>query len=83
MPAQQETSMATSLFGFDPLARNQPLPEATLHRLEQASHEIEAIKKDVRLSALQEADKALDRLEREQPAQYAKLLRERTGNRQP
>ena len=65
------------------LAKNQPLPEKTLHRLEQASREIEAIKKEARLSALQEADKALDRLEREQPAQYAKLLRERTGNRQP
>ena len=64
------------------LAKNQPLPEETLLRLEQASREIEAIKKEARLSALQEADKALDRLEREQPAQYDKLLRERKGNGQ-
>jgi hypothetical protein len=64
------------------LAKNQPLPEKTLHRLEQASREIEAIKKEVHLTALQEADKALDRLEREQPAQYDKLLRERKGNGQ-
>jgi hypothetical protein len=64
------------------LAKNQPLPEETLLRLEQASREIEAIKKEARLSALQEADKALDRLEREQPAQYDKLLRERKSNGQ-
>jgi hypothetical protein len=64
------------------LARNQPLPEETLRRLEQASREIEAIKKEAHLSALQEADQALDRLEREQPAEYAELLRERKGNSQ-
>src|SRR5712672_580030 len=64
------------------LAKNQPLPEETLHRLEQASREIEAIKKEVRLTALQEADKALDRLKREQPAQYDELLSERKGNGQ-
>jgi len=65
------------------LARNQPLPEETLRRLEQASREIETIKKEARVSALQQAGEALDRLKREQPPQYAELLRERQGNVQP
>jgi hypothetical protein len=64
------------------LANNKPLPKETLHRLEQASREIEAIKKEVRLSALQEADKALDRLQRVLPAQYDELLRQRGSNGQ-
>jgi hypothetical protein len=63
------------------LANKQPLPRETLRRLEQASRDIEAIKKDVQPSALEAASKALDRLEREQPAQYERLLRERRGDK--
>jgi len=59
------------------LARNQPLPVETLRRLEQASKDIEAIKKNVRPSAAEAARNALDRLERDDPDQYHKLLRER------
>jgi hypothetical protein len=59
------------------LARNQPLPVETLRRLEQASKDIEAIKKNVRPSAAEAARNALDRLERDDPDQYNKLLRER------
>src|SRR5205807_8156993 len=44
------------------LARNQPLPVETLRRLEQASKDIEAIKKNVRPSAAEAARNALDRL---------------------
>ena len=62
------------------LANNEPVPEDTLHRLEQASRDIEAIKKEVRPGARQEADKALDRLQREQPVEYDELLRQRRGN---
>jgi hypothetical protein len=65
------------------LAKNETPPKDTLHHLEQASRKIEAIKKEAHLSALQEANKALDRLEREQPAQYDTLLRERRGNGKP
>lgn len=59
------------------LANKQPLPEKTLHDLEQASEKIEAIKNDVRPSALEAASEALDRLRRDQPELYEKLLRER------
>jgi len=65
------------------LAKNETPPEDTLHRLEQASRKIEAIKKEAHLSALQEANEALDRLAREQPAQYDTLLRERRGYGKP
>jgi hypothetical protein len=53
------------------------LPVETLRRLEQASKDIEAIKKNVRPSAAEAARNALDRLERDDPDQYNKLLRER------
>jgi len=59
------------------LAKQQALPEETLRRLEQASEKIEAIKKSVQGSALDEAQMALDRLERDQPEVYKRLLGER------
>ena len=59
------------------LAKQQALPEDTLRRLEQAYEKIEAIKKSVHRSALDEAKMALDRLEREEPDVYKKLLSER------
>jgi hypothetical protein len=59
------------------LAKQQALPEETLRRLEQASEKIEAIKKSVQGSALAEAQIALDRLERDQPEVYKRLLGER------
>jgi hypothetical protein len=61
------------------LAKNQPPPEETLRRLEKASSDIEAIKKDVHRSALDTASAALDRLERDDPKSYKKLIRERQG----
>jgi hypothetical protein len=61
------------------LAKKQPLPDETLRRLEQASQEVEAIKKKVRPSAVEAAGEALDRLRRDDPAQYEKLLRDRLG----
>jgi hypothetical protein len=63
------------------LAKKQPLPEETLLRLEKASAEIDAIKKQVHASAVVAANNALDRLERDDPAQYDKLLRERRNNK--
>ena len=59
------------------LAKQQALPEETLRRLEQAHEKIEAIKKSVHGSALDEAKTALDRLERDQPEVYKRLLSER------
>jgi len=61
-------------------ARGQPLPEATLERLEKAAGEITLIKKQLRASALEAAKSALDRLERDDPAQYKNLLRDRQGH---
>ena len=63
------------------LAKRQPLPEETLRRLENATKDIDAIKKQVRVSAVEAANSALDRLERDDPAQYDKLLRERLSNK--
>jgi hypothetical protein len=63
------------------LAKKQPLPEETLLRLEKAFAEIDAIKKQVHASAVVAANNALDRLERDDPAQYDKLLRERRNNK--
>jgi hypothetical protein len=59
------------------LAKQQPLPNETLTRLEEASKKIDAIKKSVHGSALDEANAVLDRLERDQPDDYQKLLSER------
>ena len=61
------------------LAKKQPPPEETLRRLEKASHEIDAIKKDVHRSSLDAANAALDRLERDDPEAYKKLMRKRQG----
>jgi hypothetical protein len=59
------------------LAHDRSLPKDSLQKLEQACREIDAIKKEAQASTLQTAKKALDRLEREQPDEYAALLRER------
>ena len=59
------------------LAKQQPLPRETLRRLEEASERIDAIKKSVHSSELDEANAVLDRLERNQPDDYQKLLSER------
>ena len=59
------------------LAKNEPPPEETLRRLEQASHDIDAIKKDVHRSSLDAANAALDRLEHDDRAAYERLMRER------
>jgi hypothetical protein len=59
------------------LANKKPPPEETLRRLKEAFDAIEAIKKEVQLPALDAASKALDRLERDDPAAYKSLLQER------
>jgi hypothetical protein len=59
------------------LAKHQAPPAETLRRLEQASAKIEAVKRSVHRSALDEAQAALDRLERDEPEAYTKLLSER------
>ena len=61
------------------LAKNKPLPEETLRRLEKATAEIAAIKKDVQRTAVDAANAALDRLERDDPSAYQNLMRERRG----
>jgi hypothetical protein len=59
------------------LANEKPIPEDALQKLEKAAKRIAAIKNDVQASALDAAKTALDRLEKEQPGDYEKLLRER------
>ena len=61
------------------LAKDKPPPAKTVQSLEKASNAIESIKKDVGLSALDAASKALDRLERDEPEAYKKLLHDRQG----
>jgi hypothetical protein len=61
------------------LAKNQPPPEETLHRLVKAAHDIDAIKKDCHRSSFEAARAALDRLERDDPEAYKKLMRKRQG----
>src|SRR5467141_2540598 len=56
------------------LGNGQPVPKETLGRLEKATEDIEAIKKQVRASAVEVANNALDHLEREDPAHYNELL---------
>jgi hypothetical protein len=46
------------------LAKGQAMPKETLDRLEKATADIDAIKKQVRASAVDAANIALDRLER-------------------
>jgi hypothetical protein len=48
---------------------------------EKATRDIDAIKKQVHASAVEAANNALDRLERDDPAQYDKLLRDRGSNK--
>jgi hypothetical protein len=62
-------------------ANGQPLPTETLARLEKAAGEIDAIKEQSRASAIEAANNALDRLERDNPAQYHELLRERRSRK--
>jgi hypothetical protein len=62
-------------------ANGQPLPTETLARLEKAAREIDAIKEQSRASAVEAANNALDRLERDSPAQYNELLRERRNSK--
>jgi hypothetical protein len=61
------------------LAKNQPPPAKTMRRLEAAARDIEAIKKDVKRSSFEVATEVLDRLEREDPESYKKLIRHRQG----
>ena len=63
-------------------ANGQPLPTETLARLEKAAREIDAIKEQSRACAVEAANNALDRLERDNPAQYNELLRERRNSKQ-
>jgi hypothetical protein len=63
-------------------ANGQPLPTETLARLEKAAREIDAIKEQSRASAVEAANNALDRLERDNPARYNELLRERRNSKQ-
>ena len=63
------------------LATDQPPDQEKLRQLQDAVAAIERIKKDVRLSALDAASKALDNLEREQPEAYKLLLRERQARK--
>jgi hypothetical protein len=63
-------------------ANEQPLPTETLARLEKAARKIDAIKEQSRASAVEAANNALDRLERDDPAQYNELLRERRNSKQ-
>ena len=65
------------------LAKKQDPPADTLRLLEKAAAAIETIKKEVHRSTLEVAKEALDRLERDQPAQYEALLSEhrRKGRR--
>jgi hypothetical protein len=59
------------------LAKKQDPPADTLRLLERAAAAIDTIKKEVHRSTLEMAKEALDRLERDQPAQYEKLMSER------
>jgi hypothetical protein len=59
------------------LANHQPAPAETLRRLEEAIQKIETIKMEVQQSSLDAANSALDRLQRDDPEGYQKLLRTR------
>ena len=61
------------------LANHQPPPAETVRRLEEATQKIDAIKKEVQQSSLDAASSALDRLQRDDPEGYQKLLRTRKG----
>jgi hypothetical protein len=57
------------------LANQQSVPQDTLKSLEEAVRKIDIIKKEVQPTALDAANNALNRLKREQPGQYAEVLR--------
>ena len=59
------------------LANKKSPPPESLQKLEAAMAEIDAIKRRVQRSAVEEADEALDRLKREHPDAYKRLLRNR------
>jgi hypothetical protein len=59
------------------LANKQAPPEETLRRLAKAMQDIDSIKREVQQSAYDVASAALDRLERDDPEGYRKMLRER------
>jgi hypothetical protein len=59
------------------LANQRPVPTDTLSCLEKAVEKINAIKKETQASAVDAANRALDRLKRDEPDAYAKLLRAR------
>jgi len=63
------------------LAKRQPLPEETLRRLEKPPRTLTQSKSKSALPAVEAANNALDRLKRDDPAQYDKLLRERRSNK--
>ena len=58
------------------MAKKQDPPADTLRLLERAAAAIDTIKKEVHRSTLEVVKEALDRLERDQPAQYEELLSE-------
>lgn len=60
------------------LAENKPPPERALHKLTDAAARIEKIKKEELGSALDQATRALDRLQKDNPAAYRGLLDERS-----
>jgi hypothetical protein len=59
------------------LAKGEAPPGDALAKLQAAANAIERIKAETQVSAIETATKALDRLEREQPKEYEKLLRSR------
>lgn len=59
------------------MAKQQPLPDETVRKLEKAAAAIEAIKQDAQRSAFDAASAALERLEREDPQGFKRLMRGR------
>jgi hypothetical protein len=62
------------------LAAGQAAPEESLTKLRKAADAIERIKAEAQVSAVDAATEALDRLEREQPREYERLLRARRAS---
>jgi len=61
------------------LTKGKAPPPDSLRRLEKAAHDIEAIKKNVHRSALDAVRMGLDRLKRDDPEAYTKLMRDHAG----
>ena len=59
------------------LVDHKQIPSHTLAQLKAASEHISKIKEDVQRSAVDAANEALDRLQRENPERYNRLLRRR------